>query len=304
VTGAAAGGAARLAGPPLKYPGAKWRLADWIVAHLPPHEVYVEPYFGSGAIFFAKPPAGLSTLNDLDGNVVTLWRVLRDRPDDLARALALTPWAREEFADCYRTIKALRLAPATDDVERARRFLVSCWQQFGGRTSAHNGGWRFIRDTAHDPFPVWDALPERLRAAAAALRGAQIENRPALDVIARSAGPDTLLYCDPPYPHGTRERKRLRKEILRQYAREMTDADHAALLDALDAHPGPVALSGYACALYDERLAHWGRATRMAHAEGSVVREEVLWLSPRTVELLEKERQVALPGWSGTAAGG
>lgn len=82
--------------PVLKYPGSKWTLAEWIVGHLPAHRVYCEPFFGSGAVFFTKPPSKLETINDLDGEVVNLFRVLRDRPDDLAAAAALTPYAREE----------------------------------------------------------------------------------------------------------------------------------------------------------------------------------------------------------------
>ncbi|HET8629306.1 MAG TPA: DNA adenine methylase, partial [Thermomicrobiales bacterium] len=104
--------------PILKYPGAKWLLAPWIVAQFPPHRVYLEPYFGSGAVLFAKPPAPIELVNDLDSQVVNLFRVIRERPAELAQALALTPWAREEFT------RANAEPETTDDVERARLFLV------------------------------------------------------------------------------------------------------------------------------------------------------------------------------------
>lgn len=59
----------------LKYPGSKWRIAYWIISHFPEHKVYCEPFFGSGAIFFSKKPVYIETINDLDGNVVNLFKV-------------------------------------------------------------------------------------------------------------------------------------------------------------------------------------------------------------------------------------
>jgi DNA adenine methylase len=291
VTGAAAGGAARIA-PVIKWPGSKVRLAPWIVGLLPRHEVYVEPYAGSLAVFFAKEPSRLELVNDLDRRVYNLFRVIRERPEDLMRAIALTPWSRAE-AD-----EALAGVDAGDEVERARRLLVWCWQQIGRRMNApgSGGGWRWTKDAGSTPVPQWLALPERIAAAAARLRQAQLECRPALEIVAAHASPAVCLYVDPPYPVAVVPR--------RLYAHTMTDADHAALLEALDAHPGPVLLSGYRCALYDGRLAHWRRLERAAIAEGGRRRTEALWLNPVAVAALGRERQADLPGWSGAAAGG
>src|SRR5258708_9224550 len=83
--------------PVLKYPGAKWRLADWIIQHLPPHKMYIEPFLGSGAIFFNKKPSEFELLNDRDGDVVNLFRVMRDSGQELAERIELTPWARSEY---------------------------------------------------------------------------------------------------------------------------------------------------------------------------------------------------------------
>jgi DNA adenine methylase len=284
VTGAAAGGAATIA-PCVKWPGSKWRLARWIAGQLPPHETYLEPFFGSGAVFFSKPPSAGEILNDLDGDVVNLFRVLRDAPDELARLVALTPYAREEYEASY---DRAGCAPE----ERARRFLVRTWQAIGSRVDGPSG-WRHSlrRDVGTPYYRQWARLPARLLAATARLQGAQLECRPALEVLDRYAGRDALVYADPPYPLATRART--------QYAREMRDAEHPALLDALDAFPGPVLLSGYRCPLYDARLAHWLRVDRAAAAEGGRARVESLWLSPRAVALLER-RQLplveALPG--------
>jgi len=109
--------------PILKYPGAKWRLSTWIVSHFPTHESYLEPFFGSGAVFFNKSPARIETINDIDGEIVHFFKICRNRPDDLAHALHLTPWSREERDAAYE--------PALDEIERARRFAVRCWMTFG-----------------------------------------------------------------------------------------------------------------------------------------------------------------------------
>src|SRR5690606_6650859 len=105
----------------LHYPGSKWSMAEWIIDHMPPHQTYLEPFFGSGAVFFTKPPSALETINDIDGDVVNLFRVIRDRPDELARLVDWTPYSREEYYNPYQTGGGL------DDLERARRFLVRCW---------------------------------------------------------------------------------------------------------------------------------------------------------------------------------
>jgi DNA adenine methylase len=287
----AAGGAARI-GPVLKWPGSKWRIAEWIVGFMPQHKVYVEPYFGSGACYFRKSPARLSTLNDLDCAVVEFFRVLRDRPADLAAAVALTPWSRVEWERSF--------APCDEDVEAARRFLVRSQQSHGMRPRRRTG-WRHatgasaaggggIRDVAGQ----WANLPPLLLAAAEQLRGAQLECRPALDVIARYRHAGALLYIDPPYIRATRSEW--------QYRCEMSDAEHVALLDALGDHPGPVLLSGYRSDLYDARLGHWRRVDRAAWAEKGRPRVESLWLNPVAVAALAPERQAALD--FGLAAGG
>lgn len=255
----------------LKYPGSKWNLAGRLTATLPPHEVYLEPFFGSGAVFFTKAPSRLETINDVDGDVVNFFRVLRDRGEDLARAVDFTPWARAEWEESY--------LHTDDPLERARRFIVRAHQSHGmrprrrtgwrhatGRSLTNNGG---VRNVAAQ----WANLPPLLLDAADRLKAAQIEDRPALDLIERFGHAGCLIYADPPYPRSTRSEW--------QYRVEMTDDDHRALLDALDAHPGPVVLSGYACPLYDERLGHWQREEIAATAEGGRARTEIVWRNAR-----------------------
>lgn len=255
----------REAKPILKYPGAKWQRAAWIIEQLPPYRTYVEPYAGSGAVFFSLPtPPEYAVLNDKDRQIVNLFTVLRTRGPELCALVELTPWSQQEYEDSY-TLTG-------DPVEDARRFLVRCWQAHGTRTSSKTG-WR-NRGSADggQTYSLWNQLPERLVIVIDRLKHAEIENRDALEVIARFADqPDCLLYVDPPYVLSTRSGK--------LYEHEMTDADHLALLLALKQHCGPVVLSGYAHPLYEDQLAGWRCVRTSARAEKGQARTEVLWIN-------------------------
>lgn len=249
--------------PILRYPGAKWLLADWITEQFPKHNQYIEPYCGSAAVFLNKEPAGHEVINDLNGDIVNLFRIMRSRMDELTWAIHLTPWSREEYYASYE--------PVEDELERARRFLVRCWQAHGTRLN-NKSGWRHAGQSAtKSTVSAWKKLPDRLAATIERLRDAEIECKPALDVI--SEYPDALLYVDPPYELSTRQGK--------LYSHEMTTADHRALLTALLQHRGPVVLSGYAHPLYDETLAGWQRLTTPALAEHGKQAQEVLWLNKK-----------------------
>jgi DNA adenine methylase len=264
----------------LKYPGAKFSIAEWIIGHMPTHRTYCEPYFGSGAVFFTKQPSRLETINDLDGRVVNLWRVIRERPDELARAVALTPWSRQELSEVLADVEH------GDDVERARRFLVWCWQQIGRRTNSpgSGGSWRWTKDAKSNPVGSWLDLPNRIGVAAARLQPVLIECRPALDVVEGHNRPDVLIYADPPYTPDTVARL--------PYKHVMTLDEHDALLGALEAHSGPVLLSGFRSTLYDERLTHWRRIERGYVAENGAKKTECLWLNPVAIGRMP---QAALP---------
>ncbi len=258
--------------PVLKYPGAKWNIAEWIIGHIPPHVHYLEPYFGSGAVFFNKVPSQVETINDIDGQVVGFFRILRDNPDKLARAIKLTPYSRKEYEDAFYL--------CGDQLEDARRFCIRCWMAYGPKTVRKTGWRNDVEGRNGNSCPrVWDSVPGRLIAVAERLKDAQIESRPAVDMITRNNKPRVLIYADPPYVLNTRMGK--------QYAHEMTNEDHIQLIEALDQHTGPALLSGYACDLYDSRLKHWERETCKALAEGGRSREEVLWINPVAAKQLE-----------------
>ncbi|WP_326076867.1 DNA adenine methylase [Paenibacillus alba] len=202
----------------LHYPGSKWSMAEWIIDHMPPHAVYLEPFFGSGAVLFNKQPSGLETINDIDGDVVNLFKVIRDNSDQIADAVYWTPYSRQEYLDSHKA--------SDNEIERARRFLVRCWQSIRVKTGSISG-WK-CRGTADDSYRVkqWNNLPAKIIDVAERLKDVQIENRPALQVINRYNRPDVLIYADPPYLMETRNGK--------IYDNEMTDADHIELIRTLD----------------------------------------------------------------------
>ncbi|MDY6796987.1 MAG: DNA adenine methylase [Actinomycetota bacterium] len=255
----------------LRHPGSKWNIASWIVAHLPEHDHYVEPFFGSGAVFFTKQPSHVETINDLNGDVVNFFKVVRELPHELADLVMFTPWSRDEYYTSYEK--------SGNALEDARRFLVRCDQAYGPRLNCRSGWRNDVQGRQNTSCArVWMKLPDRILEAAARLKNAQIENRPALEVIERVAYENVLIYADPPYMLDTRHGP--------LYKDEMADDDHQVLLEALRAHPGPVILSGYTNGFYEEVLAGWATRRARALAEGGQEREEVIWINPVAIEKL------------------
>lgn len=247
----------------LNYPGSKGNLAEEIIGLMPPHRSYVEPYFGSGAVFFRKARSPIETVNDLDGDVVNFFRVLRADPERMARTVRMIPFARAEYDDAWEN-------PGTEEFDRAVRFLVRSKMAFGKRLNTKSG---FKIDVAGREAGYaceqWNALPEEIRVCAQRLKDAQIENRPALDVIRRFNAEGVVMYLDPPYLTQTRTG--------RAYRHEMTDADHEELLQELLKTRARVILSGYASPMYDDALMDWHRRERRAYAQGGAARTEVIW---------------------------
>lgn len=254
--------------PVLKYPGGKARIADWIVDHFPDHKIYVEPFFGSGAVYFTLAMRRRLThaaINDLSSDVVNFFRVMRDCPQELGRVLSLTPWAQEEYIGS-------RMMDGCTPVEQARRFAVKCFQGFGSRLS-RAPGWRVHGGKTASTISVWRDVPDRIVALSDLLLSCEIHNTEAVRMIEMYSGSDVLVYADPPYPIDARKSRDT------MYKHEMTLSDHARLLDALLAHPGPVVVSGYQHKLYDERLQGWFQVkkhTRNAMADRTT---EVLWVN-------------------------
>lgn len=271
--------------PVLRYHGGKWKLAPWIISHLPPHRVYTECFGGAASVLIRKPRSYAEVYNDLCGDMVNLFRVLQDLElsKSLLRVLEVTPFARDEFELAYE--------PTNDAVERARRLCIRATMGFG--SNGHNvkakTGFRSNSNrSGTTPAQDWETFPRSLRAIIERFRGVVIENRDALEVMTQHDSPETVHYVDPPYVVDTRSLKNPYDIKYRggMYAHEMDDADHARLLEHLKGLTGMVVLSGYPHESYDRALEGWARVEREALADGALKRTEVLWINPRAWERL------------------
>jgi len=298
---------------PLTWYGGKGHLARRIVTLLPPHECYVEPCVGAGAVFWWKPRVALETINDLAGDVVHFYRVLRDPAtfERFSRLAELTPYAREEFEHCRRACH-----DADDPVERAWAWFVSVRQAFGGATGAAAGevtrtGWRYsatagatattgvagnwgysasnangtrVSSAVRKYLGVVDRLPELHQR----LQGVQIERGDWRRVLAAYGHAGVCAYIDPPYVRETRRGDK-------RYAHEFTLADYHALTAALLASPAMVVLSGYRHEAVHRPLEEtgWERIdidvpiSAARHREG-LRRVESVWRNPAAVAAWER----------------
>lgn len=263
--------------PILRWHGGKWLLAPWIISFFGPHRVYVEPFGGAWSVGLRKRRAEAEVWNDLDGELVNLFGVLRDRgmAARLVESLRLTPFARNEFSAAYR--------PARNRVERSRRLIVRSFMGHGsdGASGAYRTGFRANSNrSGSTPAVDWINLPDALSLAVERLAGVVIESRDAAQVMLAHDGPRTLHYVDPPYLHSTRARANRRADNGGVYRHELTDEMHADLLATLCELQGMVVLSGYPSDFYDAMLPGWLRIQRPALADGALARTEVVWLNP------------------------
>lgn len=247
----------------LKYPGAKNRIADWIISYMPKHDVYLELFSGSAAVLLNKTRCHIETLNDIDGDIVNFFRVLRDYPDEFRRSIDLTPFARDEYKYAFEE--------TFDPVERARRYCVKCWQGFGNSQLYQNGFKSGQQRKSPNPARTWAELPAVMEEVSERLKGVQIENLSAIEILQRYDTSDVFIYADPPYLPDTR------KSHL--YKHEMSYADYEKLLEALKNHSGTVMISGYDNDLYNTMLSGWRKAYKNTTAECGIKRTEVLWMN-------------------------
>jgi DNA adenine methylase len=278
--------------PILRYHGGKWVLAPWIIAHMPAHRVYVKPFGGAASVLLRKPRAYSEVYNDLDGEVVNLFRVARDEGEKLRKLLEMTPFSRQDYLTAWE--------PANDPAEQARRTVVRSFMGFGSAAvtkqrapeSRSRGGLALTGFRANSnksgttPAHDWKNLPDVFPAIIDRLRGVVIENRPAEQIIASHDGLETLHYVDPPYVAATRDKGG-------DYRHEMSDDDHRLLAVVLRGVKGMVMLSGYDCALYGELYEGWQRIERTEPAEDARKRVEFLWFNAAA---WERRPQMSLAG--------
>lgn len=271
-----------LSRPVMRYHGGKWKLAPWVVSFFPPHKTYVESFGGGASVMLRKHRVKGEIYNDLDGDVVNVFRVLQDPETaaELRRRLALTPFARVEFKRTYERPRDL--------VEAALFVIARSFMGFGSAASTrtHITGFRTSskrdRGTSSTPAVEWADYPDEVPGFVERLRGVVIENRDALAVMAQHDEPSTLHYVDPPYVQSTRSSLRNPNGNRGHYYRhEMTDAEHERLGVFLHELAGMVVLSGYPSDLYERLFADWVRVERPHRADGGRPRTEVMWLNPR-----------------------
>jgi DNA adenine methylase len=259
--------------PPISWHGGKSRFASHIIAVFPSHHTYCEVFGGSGAVLLAKEPSKVDIFNDIDGELVNLFRVIRDPDlcDRLQKACQSTLYARSEFEFALET---------TDDpAERARRFLV---RQRMGRSGLGERWSYSVADSRRNMASVvrrWQATIQRLSGLHQRLRTVQIEQDDWREILHRYDGEGTLFFLDPPYAPDTR--------IGGRYSHEMTRGDHDDLMDRLLRLKGMVVLSGYLHAAYEPLEAcGWQRRSYKVTAYSSDNRSqrvEQLWLSPTAI---------------------
>jgi DNA adenine methylase len=236
--------------PPLKWHGGKTYLARRIIALMPPHTHYVEPYAGGLAVLLAKNPEGVSeVVNDLDGRLTSFWRVLKqpDTFERFRRTVEAVPFSQVEWDE------AAAAATFADPVDDAVAFFIHCRQSLAGRMASFAPLSRSrTRRGMNEQASAWWSAVEGLPAVHGRLARVAIFCRDALDVIRSEDGPDTLFYLDPPYLPDARTSPDI-------YACEMPIEAHAKLIEQIQKVKGRVILSGFRSELYDRALRRWRR---------------------------------------------
>lgn len=255
----------------LKYPGAKNKIAKKIIRYIPQHEVYLEPFFGSGAVFFNKNKSYLETINDIDLDIFNYFNVLRKDPKTLAESLKLTCYSRAEYEASY------VYDENDDEIEKARKFAVRCYMGFGASNRYKNGFRSSQQGSSPKVTKLWDDFPDKLYQASCRLKDAQIENLDALELIKRYDTKDCFIYLDPPYV------PELRKKYL--YKHEYNDEQHESLLKAIVSHPGKIMLSGYETEIYKKYLSGWTCVKLINQTESGKAKTECLYMNYQIEQL-------------------
>jgi DNA adenine methylase len=243
----------------------------------------VEPYGGAASVLIQKPPSYAEVYNDIDGEIVNVFRVIRTQPAKLTRALIWTPFSRDEYRASFEGCE--------DPLEMARRTIIRSFMGFGSNAINRDivSGFRPTSNrSGTTPANDWANYPLNIRRLAARLRRVVIENKLAIEVIDQQDGPDALFYLDPTYVWASRSLVTMHGH--HGYAHEMTDEDHEQLAARLHSIKGMAVLSGYHSDLYDRLYADWHYEERRALADGAAERTEVLWLNPAAVANLPQQQ--------------
>lgn len=273
--------------PVLRYQGGKFRIADWIIPFFPKHKIYVEPFGGSGSVLFQKPRSHQEIYNDIDCEVVHVFKVLRDKEKAkvLQRLLELTPWSRQEYYE------SCQVSDKDDDIEKARKTIARSYMSISaGGIVRKNSGFQTQTKKAEYNVPqckAWTNYPQQITEFCKRLQGVVIENKDGMEVIKQYDTDKTLHYVDPPYVLST-----WNKQDKSVYKSLFTDEKHAELIELLKTVKGYVVLSGYKTDIYMDLLKDWHMEKKETINQRNQPRTEYIWISPRAWE--ERTRQKTL----------
>lgn len=261
----------------IKYHGGKAKLADWIVSLMPSHSVYVEPFGGGASVLLSKPSAKSEVYNDLDGEIVNLFRIVRERGDELAHLCNMTPFARDEMELAYEKSEC--------PMERARRFMVRADMAITTTSINEKSGFRTaINSNDYSAqFLTWFKRPESILNIRHRLARVAIENTDAFKLIDRFDRPHTLFYLDPPYYNSTRGKKSIRIG----YNHNLSNEDHERLLARIKKTESKVMISGYENELYNTELKDWHMCHHKSYDDACKIRKEVLWMNFEPLKQIE-----------------
>jgi DNA adenine methylase len=270
--------------PIVRYHGGKWAIVPWIISFIPNHKIYVELFGGGGSVLLRKTRSYTEIYNDLDEEIVNLFRVARDRGEELREKLYFTPYSRDEYLSSFQK--------TNDPLEKARRTVVRSFFGFGTvavlceEGESHPGFNGNIKVAGTSPGPTWRGYPEALTATIERLRGVVIENRDAKELITGHDSHNTVFYADPPYLPSVRDPGE-------DYRFEMTEREHIELAEMLNKTSGAVLVSGYHSDLYDELYKGWIRREKNTRTNMHGERTEVLWMKGvnTSMELFEGDYQ-------------
>ncbi len=272
---------------PFGYFGSKNKIAQKLASNLPPHYCWVEAFCGSAALTLAKPPAAIEIINDLDGEIINLFRQLRTNQKEICRLIELTPYAKQELEN------ARKKDNNDNDLERARKFLVQAMFAINGVFGKEKSGFSYSQSYARNGKEArvnrWYNLPTRIEQVVERIRNVRIENRNAIDILKMFINrPATLVYLDPPY---------LGKRT-KGYNNDANNEDyHLEMLKLANKAKCMIFISGYENPLYDNFLKKdngWMKKTIKTITKDSKgqshARKEVIWMNKYYQKALKENK--------------
>lgn len=264
--------------PLLNYYGGKWNAAPWIIENFPEHEIYVEPFGGGASVLLRKPRSKREIYNDIDEELVNLFKMARDKGSKLKHLLELTPHSRTEYRKAYE--------PTKNSLERARRTIVKSYFGISDSMFKKSNGMRHSKTSntcvAKSWYNYWLAFQQIIDR----IQGVTLECLPWQKVIEKYDSPTTLFYMDPPYVQSTRSKRH-------SYRHEFNDSHHFEFVNDLARIKGMAVVSGYDHEIY--KSLKWQTVKAEFKTQKQSFKTETLWLSPNVLRS-SKQQELFVDG--------